>query len=115
MWGSAIIGIPILARHSIEDADCLILRLVEGLCIANAHTIEQFSLAEILRKKFKIIEGKKYISIFSTSGRKIYAESIINNFLQKNKELPIKLLSEKSLTINIERPILRIIKDKFSW
>ncbi len=115
MWGSAIIGITKLARHSIESADCLMLAFLKEVNVDKAHTIEQFSLAEILREKFKIIEGKKYISIFSTSGRKIYAENIINNFLQKNKELPIKLLSKESSTINVERPILRIIKDKFSW
>ena len=112
MWGSAIIGILALEHHLIQDADCLMLQFLKEMDVDKAHTIEQFSLVETLRNKLKIIEGKKYISIYSTSSRKSYAQKVINNFLLENKQLCIKSLSEKSLTINLKRPILQIIKDK---
>ncbi len=112
MWGSAIIGILALEYHLIQDADYLMLQFLKEMDVDKAHTIEQFSLVEILRNKFKIIEGKKYISIYSTSSRKSHAQKVINNFLLENKQLCIKSLSEKSLTINLKRPILQIIKDK---
>jgi heptosyltransferase-3 len=112
MWGSAIIGVPALAYHSIQDADLLMSSLLKILDIDKAHTIEQFSLVEILRKEFKVIEGKKYISIFSTSGKKYFALKKINNFLKENNHLDIESLSEKSLGVNIERSIFQIIKYK---
>jgi heptosyltransferase-3 len=112
MWGSAIIGVPALAYHSILDADLLMSSLLKILDIDKAHTIEQFSLVEILRKEFKVIEGKKYINIFSTSGKKYFALKKINNFLKENNHLDIESLSEKSLGVNIERSIFQIIKYK---
>jgi hypothetical protein len=112
MWGSVIIGILALEHHLLQDADCLMLQFLKEMDADKAHTIEQFSLVEILRNKLKIIEGKKYISIYSTSSRKSHAQKVINNFLLENKQLCIKSLSEKSLTINLKRPILQIIKDK---
>lgn len=112
MWGSAIIGIPALAHYSIKDADLLMSNLVETLDSDKAHTIEQLSLVEILKKDFRVIEGKKYINIYSTSGKKNFALKEINNFLKENNRMDIKSLSEKSLRVNIERSIFQIIKDK---
>ena len=112
MWGSAIIGVPALAHYSIKDADLLMSNLSKILDIDKAHTIEQFSLVEILKMDFRVIEGKTYINICSTSGKKYFALKKINNFLKKNNRLDIKSLSEKSLRINLKRSIFKIIKDK---
>jgi len=114
MWGSAIIGVPALAHHSLQDADLLMSSLSKILDVDKAHTIEQFSLVEILRREFKVVEGKKHINIFSTSGKKHFALKEINNFLKENNRLDIKSLSEKSLGLNIKRSIFQIIKDKFA-
>lgn len=113
MWGSAIIGIPALAYNSLKEADILMLNLIKKLDISRVHTIEQFSLSEILKKMFKIIEGKKYIRIYSTSKRKNYALKKINTFFKENNSVDIKQLSKKSLQVNLSRPIHQVIKDKF--
>lgn len=113
MWGSAIIGIPASAYNSLKEADILMLNLIKKLDISKVHTIEQFSLSETLKKIFKIIEGRKYISIYSTSKRKNYALKKINTFFKENNSIDIKQLSKKSLQVNLSRPFHQIIKNKF--
>lgn len=112
MWGSAIIGIPGSAFSLVRSADALMLNLLNKLDVNMVHTIEQLSLVEVLKTKFKIIEGKKYIDIFSTSGKKHFALRQINNFLKENKHQDIVLLSELSLKLRVERSIFQIIRDK---
>jgi len=112
MWGSAVIGITASEDYLIKEADQLMLSLVDKLDIKQAHTIEQLSLAETLRKKFEIVEGVKHVNNFSTSKRKDYAMPIIKKLLKENKLLNIESLAKKALKIKINRPILQIIKDK---
>lgn len=112
MWGSAIIGISASNHTLIQEADHLMTLMLDKIDVNKAHTIEQFSLAEVLRKKLKLIEGKKHVSIFSTSKQKRYALPVIEKFLAENKNLDIKHLSQKSLEINLNRSIFRILKDK---
>ena len=60
MWGSLMVGIMPNMRPSIDWADKL---MQEFIHIVPAHTIEPFSLAESLLKKYRMTEGKKYVSL----------------------------------------------------
>ena len=67
MWGSLIIGVMPNMKNSIEWADKLMLEF-KGL--VKAHTIDQFSLSETLLMNYKIVEGKRFVSHYSTDGPK---------------------------------------------
>jgi len=109
MWGSAVIGISGVMRSSIELADQLMLKLID---LVPAHTVEQFSLSEMLRKKFKIVEGKNYIDIYSTSGKKCYAEKNIDQFFSMYAAESISKLSKLSSKVRLKRPLLVIVKQR---
>ena len=63
MWGSLMVGIMPNMRSSLDWADRLMQVFIDTV---PAHTIEPFSLAESLLKKYKMTEGKKYVSLYST-------------------------------------------------
>lgn len=81
--------------------------------IVPSHTIEPFSLSETLLKKYKIVEGKKFVSLYSTSRKKEYASNILSKFFDINKSLPIndQILSAQKL--KIKRPLYIVFKQRF--
>jgi len=114
MWGSAIIGLPgKTALKLLQNADNIMLCILSKIDVEKAHTIEQFSLSESVKEIHKIIEGKKYVSIYSTDRKKINAEKEIAKFFKNNNESYNELLSKKSLSVNLKRTLVQIIKDRF--
>jgi heptosyltransferase III len=111
MWGSLMVGIMPNMRSSLEWADKLMQVFID---IVPAHTIEPFSLAESLLKKYKMIEGKKYVSLYSTSRKKLHATIIIAEFLNKIKELPIDKKIYLAQKVIIKRSALKVIKQRIS-
>jgi hypothetical protein len=109
MWGSLMVGIMPNMRPSLDWADKLMQVFIN---IVPAHTVEMFSLAESLIRKYKLIEGKKYISLYSTSRKKHYAMPIISEFLNQCQTLSINeqiILAQK---VSIKRSALKILKQR---
>ena len=109
MWGSLMVGIMPNMRPSLDWADKLMQEFVD---IVPAHTIEPFSLAESLLRKYKLTEGKKYISLYSTSRKKEHAVKIISEFLNKYRELPIDKQISLAQKVVIKRSALKVIKQR---
>ena len=109
MWGSLMMGIMGDMRPSLDWADKLMLKFFD---IVPAHTIEPFSFSETLLRKYKIVEGKNFVSLYSTSRKKEYARSILTNFFHKNKGLHYDdkvLLAQK---VKIKRPFSVVLSQR---
>lgn len=106
MWGSLMVGIMPNMRPSLDWADQLMQVFVE---IVPAHTIEPFSLAESLLRKYRMTEGKKFISLYSTSRKKEHAMPIISEFLNKNSALPINKQISLAQKVVIKRSAIKVI------
>ena len=109
MWGSLMVGIMPNMRPSLDWADKL---MQEFVSIVPAHTIEPFSLAESLLRKYRMTEGKKYVSLYSTSRKKEHAVKIISEFLNKYRELPIDKQISLAQKVVIKRSALKVIKQR---
>jgi heptosyltransferase-3 len=110
LWGSLMIGIMTNMRPSLEWSDLLMMKFYE---MVPSHTIEPFSLSEALLKKYKLVEGKNFVSLYSTSRKKQYARNILSNFFKQNKLLHIDekiLLAQK---VKIKRSLFVIFKQRF--
>ena len=109
MWGSPMIGIMPNMRSSLEWADKLMIKLFNEV---PAHTIEPFSLSEMLLRKYKIVEGKKFVGLYSTKRKKQYAEQIISKFFSQYKLQPINKQIQLAQKVSIKRPPYIIIKQR---
>jgi hypothetical protein len=109
MWGSLMVGLMPNMRPSLDWADQLMQVFVD---MVPAHTIEPFSLAESLLRKYKITEGKKYVSLYSTSRKKEHALPIIDEFLNKCQALPIDKQISLAQNAVIKRSVLKVIKQR---
>ena len=110
MWGALMLGLMANMRLSLEFADKLMLRFIDQV---PAHTVEQFALSEILLAKYKIVEGKKFVSSYSTSRKKEYANKMINKFFKENNKLPVNKQITLAQKIRIKRPITIVLKQRF--
>jgi heptosyltransferase-3 len=114
MWGSAIMGLTKqMALDLLQNADSLMLCLLSKISEKKAHTIEQFSLSESVKESHKITEGSRYVSIYSTDRKKRYAQKQLKKFFDENNGSSIDLLVNRSLSINLKRSIVKIIKERF--
>jgi len=109
MWGSLMVGIMPNMRHSLDWADKLMQVLIY---IIPAHTIEPFSLAESLLKKYKMTQGKKYVSLYSTSRKKAHALPIIANFLIKSEGLSFDKKICLAQKVVIKRSAYKVIQQR---
>ena len=109
MWGSLMVGIMADMRPSLDWADKLMLKFFD---LVPAHTIEPFSLSETLLRKYKIVEGKNFVSLYSTSRRKEHAKNILTNFFQENKTLHIDDQVHLAQNVKIKRSIFIILKQR---
>jgi|TARA_B110000008_G_scaffold249691_1_gene262584 hypothetical protein len=110
LWGSLMVGIMPNMRPSIEWADKLMLKFYE---LVPSHTIEPFSLSETLLKKYKLVEGRKFVSLYSTSRKKEYAKKILSNFFHETNGLAIHKKIKKAQNTKIKRPIMTVVKQRF--
>lgn len=109
MWGSLMVGIMPNMRSNLDWADELMKVFFD---IVPAHTIEPFSLAESLQRRFKINEGKNYVSLYSTSRKKEHAIQIISKFLNQNHQLPIDKQIELAQKVVIKRSLFKVLKQR---
>jgi len=110
LWGSLMVGIMPNMRPSLEWADLLMLKFHD---IVPSHTIEPFSLSETLLKKYKLVEGKNFVSLYSTSRKKEYASIILSNFFENNMLLTVDEQVRLAQTTVIKRPLHIIFKQRF--
>ena len=109
MWGSLMVGIMPNMRPSLDWADKLMQVFIDMVPV---HTIEEFSLAESLLKKYKMTEGKKYVKLYSTSRKKEYALPIIAEFLNKCQALPIDKQISLAQKVVVKRSAFIVIKQR---
>ena len=62
--------------------------------------------------KYKITEGKNFVSLYSTSRKKDHAIPIIKEFLNKYQELTIDKQIMLSQKVGIKRSIFKVIKQR---
>lgn len=109
MWGSLIVGIMPNMRHSLDWADLLMLELHK---LVPAHTIEPFSLAESLLKDYKLLEGKGFIKLYSTSRKKEFATSVLSNFFRKSSMMSVDEQIKLAQKTKIKRSITTVVKQR---
>jgi len=109
MWGSLMVGIMPNMRPSLDWADKLMQVFIDTV---PAHTIEPFSLAESLLRKYKMTEGKKYVSLYSTSRKKEHVIPIIAEFVNKCQGLPIDKQISLAQKVIIKRSSFKVIKQR---
>jgi len=110
IWGSLMIGLMPNMYPSLQWADKLLL---EFIYMVPAHTIEPFSLSESLLKKYKIVEGKKFVSLYSTSRKKEHAVQILFKFFNKYSSFPLNEQVLMAQKVKIKRSLFTIIKQRF--
>jgi heptosyltransferase III len=110
MWGSLMIGITGNMRPSLDWADKLLLSLFD---LVPSHTIEPFALSESLLRRYRLVEGKGFVSLYSTSRKKEYAKQILSNFINKNKSLDFNKKVLLAQDVKIKRSFYIILKQRF--
>ena len=89
------------------------LSLLEPL--VNAHTVEQFALAETLRvNKIDVKFGSAHTRDWSSIGRKNYATPILKQFFEKHGENDFEKHLENLGSIVIRRPLKTLLKQKLA-
>jgi hypothetical protein len=58
-------------------------------------------------------EGKKYVSLYSTSRKKEYAKNILSHFFKQNKLLHVNEQVRLAQNVKIKRPLFVILKQRF--
>jgi len=109
IWGSLMVGIMNNMRPSLDWADKLMLKFYD---LVPSHTIEPFALSESLLRKYKIVEGKNFVNLYSTSRKKEYAGKLLYLFFQENKLLPIDKQVYLAQKLRIKRPLFTFIKQR---
>ena len=110
LWGSLMVGIMVNMRPSLDWADKLMLKF---FVLVPSHTIEPFALSESLLRKYKMVEGKNFVSLYSTSRKKEYAKGILSNFLEENKLLNFEEQVRLAQNIKIRRPLFIVLMQRF--
>ena len=109
LWGSLMVGIMASMRPSLDWADKLMLKFFD---LVPSHTIEPFALSESLLRKYKMVEGKNYVSLYSTSRKKEYARIVLVNFLKDNKVMHFDEKVRLAQHVKIKRPLHVILKQR---
>jgi hypothetical protein len=109
LWGSLMVGIMPNMKPSLDWADKLMLKFYE---LVPSHTIEPFSLSETLLKKYKIVEGKEFVSLYSTSRKRQYVKKVLSNFFEINSKTSYVEKIRLAQTIKLKRPIRIVLKQR---
>jgi hypothetical protein len=109
MWGSLMVGIMPNMRHSLDWADSLMLELYK---LVPVHTIEPFSLSESLLRSYKIIEGKRFINLYSTSRKKVFAALVLSDFSKRSRNLPLHKQIALAQETKIKRSMYTLVKQR---
>ena len=109
MWGSLMVGLTSNMRPTLDWADKLLVKFFD---LVPSHTIEPFALSESLLKNYKIAEGKDLVSLYSTSRKKEYANKVLSNFFNINKNIDIEKQIYLAQKVKIKRPLFTILKQR---
>jgi heptosyltransferase III len=109
MWGSLMVGLTSNMRPTLDWADKLLVKFFD---LVPSHTIEPFALSESLLKNYKIAEGKDLVSLYSTSRKKEYANKVLSNFFNINKDLDLERQIYLAQKVKIKRPLFTILKQR---
>jgi heptosyltransferase III len=109
LWGSLMVGIMPNMRHSLDWADKLMLKFYDKV---QSHTIEPFALSESLLRDYSIVEGKKFVSLYSTSRKKNYAKEILTDFFKQNQSLSFEDKVKLTQKVKLKRPIRVVLKQR---
>ena len=63
-------------------------------------------------KKYKIVEGSEFISLYSTSRKKEFASKVISNFFVESTELSIIEKINLAQKTKIKRPVFAVLKQR---
>ena len=110
IWGSLMIGITSNMQPSLDWADKLLVKFFD---LVPSHTIEPFALSEALLRKYRLVEGKKYVSLYSTSRKKEYAKQILSNFLNDSHSVNFDKKVLLAQDLKIKRPMYVVVKQRF--
>jgi heptosyltransferase-3 len=111
MWGSAIVGLMGEQFKYIDIADIL---LQEFKQLVPSHTIEQFALSEALSLEYIIIEGKKFIRLYSTSAKADYAKVVLRSFFQKHSKEKFAKQVTLASKLSLRRSVLHMVKQRIN-
>lgn len=110
MWGSNIIALPSKWSKLISEAHDLFSYLEP---LVDAHTVEQFSVAETLRLKgIKKIPAKRYLQSWSSTGRKNYVRVQLADFFDRYNEDDFSEHLNRWREIKIRRPLFTLLNQK---
>ena len=109
MWGSLMVGIMPNMRLSLDWSDKLLIKLID---IVPAHTIEPFALSEALLKKYQIVEGKNYVSLYSTSRKKTHAIEVLKKFFEQYQNFSIEEKIKLAQKVKVKRTFLKVLKQR---
>ena len=59
-----------------------------------------------------MVEGKKFVSLYSTSRKKDYAVKILSKFFKQNQSLPVSEQIYLAQKVKLKRPLHIIIKQR---
>ena len=108
---------PVAATGATTDqAFVEILHECNALCVQQLPNADMLEINateyESLLRKYKMVEGKKFVSLYSTSRKKEYAKNILANFLQENKLLQFDEKIRLAQNVTVKRPLITIISQR---
>ena len=110
MWGSLMVGLMPNMYSSLEWSDKLLLELIN---IVPAHTIEPFALSEALVRKYQIVEGKDFVSLYSTSRKKLHATEILSKFFEQQINNSLEDQIKLAQKVKIKRSLSKVLQQRF--
>lgn len=110
MWGSAIIGLHRDMAPALDLADRIQLALLD---VVEAHTIEQFALAEALRiNGIQISAARHGVIDYSTFGKKLHARTVLDRFFAEFGRRPLREQVEAARPGLMRRPLGALLRQK---
>lgn len=110
MWGSALIGISHSQKQILTDAFDLFRSITP---LVDAHTTEQFALAEVARiRKMHKHQGKSFVGNWSSTGKKNYVTPQLNQFFSATGEHDFEHHLNRWNEIKVHRPLSVFINQK---
>ena len=78
-----------------------------------AHTVEQFSIAEVTRLLgYKKVEGKRFLNNWSSVGGKNYVTPLLEDFFKRYGETNFEDHIKRWAEVKTRRPLVTLIKQK---
>lgn len=111
MFGSAVLGLSTKHSPLLDQAFSLFETLEPRI---EAHTVEQFALAEIFRINGMTISlAHSSVKHWSSIGRKEYVTPILKTFFSTHGETDFETHLIEAKHVRISRPIAVVVKQKF--